>query len=313
MDGTFGQMVTKMGGLALRHLSSWITSCSQQRKKKGKQPITLPVSPYAIPFSRKQELDGDSSTDDETDCDDDDDDKVQVQVQLREEEEEYQFVADHIVHESSTANLLIPEKYLNILRVFISANFCCKECGSDMKEDDMTSVKVCCACSLFWKCSNLTCTASDNIIAKKARKEVSDTFRCWHPEVPACLGDYDINRQIVLACQLSGGGAQMISTFSGLMSLSRPSIWLDNFTVVEQMIGKAQIGLRKTIIKENLQAKIDIIPINREQSKAMLTLMMDGGWDQHASGKTYNSASGRVVSIRPRTGKVCGLVYYSRR
>jgi hypothetical protein len=50
-----------------------------------------------------------------------------------------------------------------------------------------------------------------------------------------------------------------------------------------------------------------------ELNKAKLTLMMDGGWDQRASGKAYNSSSGRVVSVGPRTNKVCGLVYYSKR
>ncbi len=51
------------------------------------------------------------------------------------------------------------------------------------------------------------------------------------------------------------------------------------------MIGKAEIELGKAIIKENLQAEIDASPIDQERSKAMLTLMMEGGWDQRASGK----------------------------
>jgi hypothetical protein len=42
-------------------------------------------------------------------------------------------------------------------------------------------------------------------------------------------------------------------------------------------------------------------------------LMMDAGWDQRASGKVYNSSSGQVVYVGPRTNKVCGLVYYSKR
>jgi hypothetical protein len=39
---------------------------------------------------------------------------------------------------------------------------------------------------------------------------------------------------------------------------------------------------------------------------------MDGGWDQRASGKACNSASGRHVSIGGRTSKVCAQVYYSK-
>jgi hypothetical protein len=46
----------------------------------------------------------------------------------------------------------------------------------------------------------------------------------------------------------------MASRFSGLTSLSPcRSIWLENFTKVEQMIGKAQIGLGKKSSNENLQ------------------------------------------------------------
>jgi hypothetical protein len=98
---------------------------------------------------------------------------------------------------------------------------------------------------------------------------------------------------------MSGGGAQMASTFGELMSLSRQSIWLDNFTEVKQKIGKAKIALGKKIIKDNLQKEILLSPMDLELSKAKVTLMMDGGWDQQASGKAYNSSSGRVVSVGP--------------
>jgi hypothetical protein len=101
-----------------------------------------------------------------------------------------------------------------------------------------------------------------------------------------------------------------------LTLLSRRSIWLGNFTKVEEMIGKAQIGHCKKIINVNLQKEITLSPMDLElnKAKAKVTLMMDGGWDQRASDKAYtNSSSGRVVSIGPRTNKVCGLVYHSKR
>jgi hypothetical protein len=79
------------------------------------------------------------------------------------------------------------------------------------------------------------------------------------------------------------------------------------------MIGKAQIRLGKTIISLNLQKEIALSPMDLELNKAKLTLVMDGGCDQRASGKSYNSSPGRVVSAGPRTNKVCGLVYYSKR
>jgi hypothetical protein len=80
-----------------------------------------------------------------------------------------------------------------------------------------------------------------------AARDVSGSYKRYHPDLPSYLGDYAINRQIVLACQLSGGGGRMASTFGGLTSLTRRSIWLDNFSEVEQMIGKTQICLGKKL------------------------------------------------------------------
>jgi hypothetical protein len=93
---------------------------------------------------------------------------------------------------------------------------------------------------------------------------------------------------------------------------SKRSIWIKCFTQVEELIATAQISLGKRIIEENLKKEIALSPMNKELQQAKLTLMMDGGWDQRASGKAYNSASGRHVSIGGRTNKVCALVYYSK-
>ena len=51
---------------------------------------------------------------------------------------------------------------------------------------------------------------------------------------------------------------------------------------------------RKKIISSNLQEEIALSPMDLELNKAKVTLMMDGGWDQRASGRAYNSSSGRV-------------------
>jgi hypothetical protein len=79
------------------------------------------------------------------------------------------------------------------------------------------------------------------------------------------------------------------------------------------LIGKYQIALGKRIIAQNLRDEIALSPMNDDLQKAKLTLLMDGGWDQRVSGKAYNSASGRHVSVGGGTNKVCALVYYSKR
>jgi hypothetical protein len=105
----------------------------------------------------------------------------------------------------------------------------------------------------------------------------------------------------------------VVVTFCGVMSVSRRSGWNRCFTTVEEQLGKAIILLGKRILKKNLENKIAVSPWDTVLEKAKLTFMMDGGWDQGASGKAYNSSSGRVVSVGGYTRKVCYLVYYSRR
>jgi hypothetical protein len=43
-------------------------------------------------------------------------------------------------------------------------------------------------------------------MSKPSTKEALGKFKKKHPELPSFLGDYNINRQIMLACQQSGGG-----------------------------------------------------------------------------------------------------------
>jgi hypothetical protein len=89
--------------------------------------------------------------------------------------------------------------------------------------------------------------------------------------------DYDINREVVLACQQSGGSSQMASTFGSLLPISHRSIWMNCFTLVEEKIGSAQILLGERIMKHNLQGTITISPMDTNLNKAMATLMMSSG------------------------------------
>jgi hypothetical protein len=78
----------------------------------------------------------------------------------------------------------------------------------------------------------------------------------------------------VLPCQQSGSGAQMASTFKGLMSLLNCSIWNNNFKDVEQMIGKAQICL-----DQNLQNQIAVSPMDLTLNRAKVMLGEQGKGD----------------------------------
>jgi hypothetical protein len=110
-----------------------------------------------------------------------------------------------------------------------------------------------------------------------------------------------------------GDGSRMASTFCGILSVSRRPGLNRCSTTVEEQLGKAIILLGERIMKKNLENEIAESPWDYVLEKAKLTLMMDGGWDQRASGKAYNSSSGCVVSVGGCTQKVCFLVYYSKR
>jgi hypothetical protein len=58
------------------------------------------------------------------------------------------------------------------------------------------------------------------VLSKPSMKEASGKFRKKHPKLPAALSDYNINRQVVLTCQQSGGGARIAFMFGGLLSIS---------------------------------------------------------------------------------------------
>jgi hypothetical protein len=206
-------------------------------------------------------------------------------------------------------NLLIPEQYFH---TFIRENFICKNCDKPIKEKNIVSVHAGCACNVNWDCSMKDCNASASILVRQSTQETLGQFKKKCPELAACLGDYNINRQVILACQQSGGGSRKALPFACVMSISHVYLWNHCFTMVEELIDKAQILFGGRILKDKLQNKIAICPMDTTLSKAKITLMMDGGWDQCASGKAYNTSSGCTVSIGGRTKKVCALVYYSK-
>jgi hypothetical protein len=104
----------------------------------------------------------------------------------------------------------------------------------------------------------------------------------------------------------------MAPTFGCLLLVSKRSIWIECFSKVEQLMGKYQIALGKRIIAQNLRYEIALSPMNNELQKAKLTLMMDGGWDQRASGKGIQQCLWPSCVPWGRTNKVCALVYYSK-
>jgi hypothetical protein len=245
---------------------------------------------------------GDTNSTDEEEVSEDDEES---------DEEEVESVPCFNVEPSvNDYNVILSEKGLF---QFITNNFVCKECTSPVNDSDVVTVRVGCACNLYWNCSSKSCSHSASILAKQTTYDHTNTYKKKYKDVPTSIGDFDINRQVVLACQMSGGGARMASTISGCLSLSQRSVWVNHFSKVEQLLAKAEIKLGKKILEENMIAEIAASPLDPVLKRAMLTMLMDGGWDQRASGKAYDSCSGRVIGVGGITRKVCHLVYYSKR
>jgi hypothetical protein len=115
-------------------------------------------------------------------------------------------------------NILIPQK---TFIKFISDNFNCKHCNGRFRTRSISIVKIGLASNVFWNCPNRSCQGAATILAPTCQTKASGKFRRKHPSTPGALGDYAINRQVVLACQQSGGGARMASTFGGVLSIKK--------------------------------------------------------------------------------------------
>jgi hypothetical protein len=191
-------MVTKSGWSAVRQLSCWIGKTKRQRRTT--RPVKASTASTASDTDESTDGDGDvydnnvdpprinpANEEDEYDSDSNSEREeidVDEEVELTGGNIDRRFVQDSIQPESllSMSNLLIAEKDLTI---FITQNFFCKQCGTETRERKISVVKVGYACSLFWNCNNIACSAKSNIMAKQSTK---------NPEVQAVLGDYDINR-----------------------------------------------------------------------------------------------------------------------
>jgi hypothetical protein len=118
--------------------------------------------------------------------------------------------------------------------LFISNNFACKHCHESFRDRSILVDKIGFASNVSWHCSNEACPGQALIRATTCQVEASGKCQQKNPTTPGALSDYAINRQVVLACQQSGGGARMASKSGGLLLLSERSIWIEFFSKVEQ-------------------------------------------------------------------------------
>ena len=185
---------------------SFLDMGSLEQKQKQAQ-LTSPMSPHTIRnLSRATNNDHEASVLDNVvvkDVIEGDEEEDVKEVGEENEEVECCVEEDEDVHNVGTnlsvgSNLLIPELYLFD---FVTTNFVCKHCHNAFYKRNLEVDRVGFATNIFWQCCSPKCHAGSKILAKTSTGEASGRFQRIHPELPAALGDYNINWQVVLACQ----------------------------------------------------------------------------------------------------------------
>ena len=95
---------------------------------------------------------------------------------------------------------------------------------------------------------------------------------------------YMLNRQMVLAAQRFGGGADDVNEIFGQLGVGRNCFW--GWTELEEQVAKTEIALTKEIITENLKAEADL-SAKDANGLAKLEATMDMGWSKRGNGRRY--------------------------
>jgi hypothetical protein len=192
--------------------NNFVTPSTNEETQRKRLRLSSPLTPHAIRNLRtpvhpeivvETVLDKDDEVAEEEMADDlVEEVGAEVELDEAEEEEELSNDIDIAVGTTSDFNLLVPQ---TDLFQFISTNFVCRECHNQIDQKRLLTDRIGCACNVFWSCRNKECGSTGKILAKTSSTELSGKFKKKHPELPSYLGDYDINRQVILACQQSGG------------------------------------------------------------------------------------------------------------
>jgi hypothetical protein len=110
---------------------------------------------------------------------------------------------------------------------------------------------------------------------------------------------------VVLAMQQLHCGQAVVTMIGGLLSIcSAPMSGM--WTQIEEEIGKTQIKLGKEDITKNIH-KEKKLSKTTEKGRLKLCVLIDTSWNNHGSGKSYNSDSSHhlMVGNRSNMSKHC--------
>jgi hypothetical protein len=123
--------------------------------------------------------------------------------------------------------------------------------------------------------------------------------------------DYALNLNMVLVMQqLCCRGQAGMAFIGGLLSICNGTME-DGWTQIKEEIGKAQILFGKQIINDNIRHEKDL-SMTDEKGRSKCSIEINATWNNHGSGKSYNSDSGHHLMVGNRSKKVVLLHYMSK-
>jgi len=217
--------------------------------------------------------------------------------------------ADVIDQMTVNRNVILP---LDQLLFFIENNFLCRQCSRKLtKSEDKQDVPPLglevfgLAVGLNFKCE---CGAKDSLrptVVPSAMAKLR-TLRNGDPfGTRLNAGDFEINRRFHMGLQLCGDGRQDGKIIAGMLNLNLNPM-KNQWTAVQELIGKVIIGVGEEILEENLHIECLLSPIG-EGGRRALDVASDTRWDKRGSMRTYNSLSGCSVAFGLRSQLPIGI------
>ena len=107
--------------------------------------------------------------------------------------------------------------------------------------------------------------------------------------------------------QQLGCGQAGAAVVGGMLSIA-PNVFDGQWSPLEEEIAKLQTTFGEKIIDENVEKEKKLSETNKE-GQYLFCVSIDAGWNNHGSGKSYDSDSGHHITVGNRSGLVVALHY----
>jgi hypothetical protein len=200
---------------------------------------------------------------------------------------------DH--EEGMSRNVILP---LDLLQRFLCDNFSCKTCRCVLKPSmlDLDIFGLACGLNFNCRCGLKASPRSPVVQSSQVKLKTLEVGKPLGTRVNA--SDFEINRRLHFALQLSGMGRHDAMNFTGMLNLNVKSMYT-RWTEMQEVLAKALIKVGKEVLAENLQIECDLSP--EKNGRKALAVASDTRWDKKGSSRRYDSLSGCSVALGLRS------------